>query len=96
MTEYQIKQKAKEICKQNKWLYYAPPKTRFQHSDIFNIADCLIWREEGIILVQLTTLSNLSARRRKIKKIMENISFSCPTQIWAYDKTRKVFKIENI
>ena len=95
-SESQIRQKFKEICRHNKWDYWFPIRTRWHREDIFNIGDVLISTKQGLKLIQLTTYSNISARRRKIKKILKKINLSCPIEIWGWNSKNKIFKIEII
>lgn len=96
MTERQIKQKFREVCKQNNWLVFFPPKTRWCSKDIFLIGDGITVSEKGLWLVQITSLSNLAARRNKILEIKKNtpILNYCPIKIYAYDKKNKEWKVE--
>jgi len=93
-TEKYITKKAIDICKKNKWEYYKPTRTRWQSQDIFLIGDLLLWRPEGLVLIQLTTAHNLSARRKKIKKVFEKIAMTCPMEIWAYNSKKREFRVE--
>jgi len=65
--------------------------------DIFNCFDLIIYSQYGIIyLVQITTLTNLSARR---KKILNYFGLTPPpphSEIWAWDKNKNEFKIEKL
>ena len=70
-------------------------KTKFHESDIFGIADLICSNKQGIKLIQLTTLSNVSARRKKINKVLEKMELGCPIEVWGMGKD-KTFKIVRI
>ena len=96
MKEAVIRKKFIDIAKKNGWLYYYPPRSMWQNKDIFEIGDVLIYRDKELALIQLTTKSNLSARRNKIHKIIQEMAkpFIVPVEVWAYDKKLKQFKVE--
>lgn len=98
MKEYQIRKEFKKIAKHNKWICWYPVRVRYHQCDIFTIADTICFTAEGIKLIQLTTTSNLSARRKKIKKFLKKILFDidCLIEVWAYDSQKHIFKIETI
>ena len=95
MKEALIRQKAISILEGKNYVCWYPPKVKWRkEGDIWGIGDLICTSENGIKLIQLTTLSNLSARRKKIKKALENINVSCLIEVWAYDKKKKQFKVE--
>ena len=97
MKEAAIRKKAVEILGKQGWAVWWPPKVKWRaEGDIFGIGDMIVSGKQGIKLIQLTTLSNLSARRKKIKKVLETMELSCLIEIWAYDKKKKVFKTEKL
>ena len=94
MKEKQIRDKAVEILKSQGWFCWWSPKAKWQETDVFGIGDILCSRKDSVKLIQVTTTSNLSARRKKIKKVLENMELGCLIEIWAYNKQKGKFKIE--
>jgi len=100
--EAEIRKKAVEILTNNKWVYWYPPKVRFKQNDIFGVFDILCCKKKAgdLKFIQLTTVSNLSARRKKIQnffkenKIGPGIVFAAKIEIWAWSKKKKEFKVE--
>jgi len=96
MKEAQIRKLAVEILTKQGYAVWWPPRVKYRaEGDIFGIADLIISNRQGIKLIQLTTLSNVSARRKKIQKALENMELGCPIEIWglAKDKTFKIIRI---
>ena len=94
MKEAIIRKKAVELLKKDKWVCWFPAKVKFQETDIFGVYDLVCVRKNRLKFIQLTTLSNLSARRKKIQNFLISNGVSIPSEIWAYDAKRKYFKIE--
>ncbi|MFH1180845.1 MAG: hypothetical protein V1705_00355 [bacterium] len=102
--EAEIRKKAVQILCEDKWAYWYPPKVRFKQNDIFGVFDMVCCKKTtgGLKFIQLTTVSNLSARRKKIQKffkenkIAPKAAFSAEVEIWAWSKKKKDFKIEMI
>lgn len=102
--EAEIRKKAVEILEQNKWTYWYPPKVRFKQNDIFGVFDmvCCKKRSGDLKFIQLTTVSNLSTRRKKIQnflkenKVNPKKSFGADIEIWAWAKKKREFKVEII
>lgn len=102
--ENEIRKKAVEILKKKKFLVWYPPKVKFKQNDIFGIFDLICWekRKGNLKFIQLTTLSNLSTRRKKIQNFLKKNKLNPKNrrkvriEIWAWSKTNKKFKIELI
>jgi hypothetical protein len=92
MKESAIRKLAIAELGQDGWHCWFAPKAKFRESDIFGIADLICSKSAGIKLIQLTTLSNVSARRKKIGKVLERMELGCLIEIWGYDKKKKIFK----
>ena len=90
-----IRKKFKAICEENKWAVWFPARVKFYENDIFGIADAIISTPYGIELIQLTTLSNMSARKKKIQKVLETKRITCIIEVWGLrkDGTFKIIKI---
>ncbi len=69
---------------------------RFKQNDIFGIIDVLALKRNKLRYIQLTTLSNLSLRRKKILNFFKENKVKLPVEIWSWSKKEKKFKIEKI
>ena len=98
MTEKQIRKEAtKTITKQNGICWFASKVKFKKESDIFSIWDGLvIYPPATLIPIQLTTIENIRAREKKIKKFLANREIEIFSQIWAWDKKQKRFRIFNV
>jgi len=99
MKEAVIRKKAIEILEKDGYITWYPPKVRWrQERDVFGMFDIIATYRNIIRFIQITTISNLSHRRKKIKKWMKenNIKWNYPPEIWAYHKKKKEFKIEKL
>ena len=97
MTEKEIKGRAIERLEKWEYAYWFPPKVKFYQQDIFGVFDLVAAHEADLILVQLTTKSNLSHRRKKIQKFFAENNVRLPLcYIWAWDEAGKDFYIEQV
>ena len=96
MKEALLRKKATHLLQSQGWVVWFPKKVKFQETDIFGIWDLFCIRGSKIRLIQLTTLSNLSARRKKIQNFLISNGVNIPSEIWAYDKKKRKFKIEKV
>lgn len=102
MKEAEIRKRAVKILTDEKWIHWYPPKVKFKQNDIFGVFDMVCCRKTtgNLKFIQLTTVSNLSTRRKKIEsflkksKIKSKASFGATMEIWAWSKRQKKFKIE--
>lgn len=100
--EAEIRKKAIQILESERWIYWYPPKVKFKQNDIFGAFDMVCCKKKigTIKFIQLTTVSNLSARRKKIQNFLKENrvaaqkSFAAGVEIWAWNKRHKKFKIE--
>ena len=96
-----IRKKAVAILTQTKWVSWYAPKVRFHETDIFGVFDLICWEKssKNLKFIQLTTLPNLSARRKKIQGFFKKNGIrqkSAQVEIWAWNSRQKSFKIEMI
>jgi len=96
MKEATIRKKAIELLTAKGWVCWFPKKVMFQETDIFGVFDLICARGSKIKLIQLTTLPNLSTRRRKIRRFLKEHSLKLKCEIWAYSKKTRRFKIEKL
>jgi len=93
MTEGQIRKEVIKKLKKEGWLYDYKPKTRFQHTDLFNCWDIVAIKEGKIKFIQFTSLPNIRTREKKIKDFLKKNNISIYSEIWGWDKKKKEFKI---
>ena len=91
-----IRKKVIAILTQAKWVCWYPPKVKFQQSDVFGIIDVLALRGREKKNIQITTLSNIPARRKKILTFFKTTNVELPVEIWGWNKKTKNFKKETV
>jgi len=100
-----IRKKAVTILEKEKWTVWWPAKVKFKQNDIFGAFDIVCCKKGAgnLKFIQLTTISNLSARRKKIQSFLKEnrinrpkIVFGAEAEIWAWSKNHKRFKIETV
>ncbi len=104
MRETEIRKKVVKILTDARWTYWYPPKVKYKQNDIFGTFDIICCEKVtgNLKFIQVTTLSNLSTRRKKIQnffrknKINSEIILNFGVEIWAWNKRNKTFKIELI
>jgi len=98
-----IRKKAIEILKKERWTTWWPAKVKFRQNDIFGAFDIICCKKGAgnLKFIQLTTASNLSTRRKKIRAFLKKnringpkIVFGAEIEIWAWSKKEKGFKTE--
>lgn len=100
--ESEIRKKAIQILEKQKWLIWWPARAIFKQNDIFGIFDLICFKKRvgNLKFIQLTTLSNLSTRRKKIKNFLKEHQLSrqssADIEIWGWNKRKKEFKVESI
>ena len=91
-----IRKKSIEILREEGWITWHPAKIRFKQNDIFGIIDLLAIKGRRQKNIQLTTLPNISTKRKKITNFLKKFKVELPVEIWAWDKKRKEFRKEKI
>lgn len=99
-----IRKKATKILEGGRWLVWRGPKIKFRQTDIFGAFDMICWQKGTgkLKFIQLTTLPNLSTRRKKIQnffkknKINRKSKNGIEAEIWGWSRKDKKFKIELI
>ena len=94
--ESQIRKKVVEILEKGNWIVWYPSKVKYQQNDIFGIIDLLAIKGKKKKNIQITTISNISARRKKIINFIKKSKVELHVEIWAWDQKKKIFKKENI
>jgi hypothetical protein len=96
MKEKTLRKKAIKKLEEEGYVYWYAPKVQFHSTDILTIADILAIKGKYLKFIQITTIENLAARRKKIKDFLENFKIEIPVEIWAWSKKEKCFKIEKV
>jgi len=94
--ETEIRKKAIEKLQTDGWITWFAPKVKFKQTDVFGIIDLLALKGKKKKNIQLTTLSNLSARRKKITGFLKKNKIEMTVEIWAWNGIKKQFKKEKI
>ena len=91
-----IRKKAVENLRKEGWITWFGPKIKFKQTDVFGIIDLIALKGGKQKNIQLTTLSNISTRRKKIISFLKKYKVKLPIEIWAWDSSKRFFKIEKI
>jgi hypothetical protein len=91
-----VRKKAIEILRKQGFICWFAPKVKYRITDIFGIADLLALRRKQRKNIQLTTLSNLSSKRKKIINFLKKHKVEFPVEIWAWNQKKKTFKKERV
>ena len=94
--EAQIRKKVVEILEKENWIVWYPSKVKYKQNDIFGIIDLLAIKGKKKKNIQITTISNISARRKKIINFIKKSKVELPVEIWAWNQKKKIFKKEKI
>jgi len=91
-----IRKKAIKILEDQGWVCWFAPKVKFRQTDVFGIIDLLALKGREKKNIQLTTLSNISSRRKKIMNFLKENGVEMTVEIWAWSQKKREFKKENI
>ena len=91
-----IRKKALKILKDNQWVVWYPSKVKYKQNDVFGIIDLLAVKGRRMKKIQLTTLPNISTKRKKIRNFLKEFKIKLTVEIWAWNSSKKIFKIEKI
>ena len=91
-----IRKKAIKELEEKGWITWFAPKTKFLKTDVFGIIDLLALKGKSKKNIQLTTLSNVSSRRKKITAFLKKFKVELPVEIWSWDQKNKNFRKEKI
>ena len=94
--EATIRKKAITELESKGWICWYPKKVKFHETDIMGVFDllCLHPDYQFTRYIQLTTFSNLSARRKKVGNFLKKHNLRIWAEIWAWHKGKKDFVIE--
>ena len=96
MREAEIRKKAIEILRREKWIVWYAPKVKFKQTDIFGIIDLLALKGRRRKNIQLTTLPNVAAKRKKITNFLKTFKVELPVEVWGWNHKKKEFRKEKI
>jgi len=96
MREAEIRKRAIEILRQEGWITWFPAKARFKQNDVFGVIDVLALKGKKQKNIQLTTLPNVSTKRKKITNFFKKFKVELPIEIWSWNKKKKEFRKEKI
>jgi hypothetical protein len=96
VKEAEIRKKAIEELQSDGWITWFAPKVKFKQTDVFGIIDLLALKGKNKKNIQLTTLSNVSTRRKKIANFLKKNKVQMTVEIWAWSKKKKQFKKERL
>jgi hypothetical protein len=90
------RKKAVQTLEKDGWVVWYPPKIRFKQTDVFGIIDVLALKGRQKKYIQLTTLPNVSAKRKKISGFFKKYKVELTVEIWCWDKKRRNFRKEKM
>ena len=95
MKEAIIRKKAIEILTKENYISWYPSPVRWKKEiDIFGVFDIVAVKHLKVPrFIQITTLSNISARKHKVLKVFNDVLPLMSIEIWGYDKKKKIFKV---
>ncbi|PIP25018.1 MAG: hypothetical protein COX34_00940 [Candidatus Nealsonbacteria bacterium CG23_combo_of_CG06-09_8_20_14_all_36_12] len=94
--ENYIRKKAIEELEGAGWITWFGPKIKFKQNDVFGIIDVLALKGKRQKNIQLTTLSNVSTKRKKITNFLKKNKVEMTVEIWGWNSKKKRFKREKI
>lgn len=95
MRESVIKKAVYTQLKKEGFYGWSAPKVKYQETDIFGIFDGVFVKDSEIRWIQWTTVGNIRAREKKIKKFFEEHKCFIPCEIFGMreDGTFKIIYI---
>ena len=87
-----LRKKAIEILQKQGFICWFAPKVKFHETDVFGIIDLLALKGRRQKNIQLTTLPNVSAKRKKITNFLKKYKVELPVEIWAWSGKKKKFQ----
>jgi len=94
MKEGLIRKKCLTLLKAGNWVAWYPYRVKYRKEiDIFGVFDIVAVKKDKTRFIQLTTLNNISARRRKVNKFLRKNKLKISAEVWGWDRKKKLFKI---
>jgi hypothetical protein len=96
--EADLRAKAEGMLRAEGFDVWHPPKPRFAYvnTDILGTFDILAVRGHLVYFIQLTTVSNLAARRKKVLTYLRQKDVEIDAFVWAWHEAKQSFKIEQV
>ncbi len=91
-----IRKKAINELESKGWVVWFAPKVKFLKTDVFGIIDLLALKGKNKKNIQLTTLPNVSTKRKKITAFLKKFNVELPVEIWSWDKKNRIFRKETV
>lgn len=91
-----IRRKVIDILEKEYWITWYPGKVRYKQNDVFGVIDLLAAKKKQRKNIQITTTANLSVRRKKIKNFLKQSKIEMIIEIWAWNSSKRIFKIEKV
>ena len=93
MKEALIRKKVITELEKKDFTCWFPKKVKFQETDVFGVFDVLAIKGRKVRWVQLTTITNIKAREKKVLDFLRKTKSLIVGEIWGYDKKKRIFKI---
>ncbi len=94
--EAEIRKRAIQFLEDRGWICWFAPKVKFHKTDVFGIIDLLALKGRRQKNIQITTLPNVSAKRKKITNFLKKYKVELPVEIWAWGGKKRKFKKERV
>ena len=94
--ETKIRKEAIQILNRKGWITWFPSRAIYKQNDVFGIIDLLAVKGRRMKKIQLTTLPNISVKRKKITNFLKKNKVQMTVEIWAWSSKKKQFKKEKI
>lgn len=86
-----------ELTKQGYVVWWAHHVRYAVEQDIFGVFDaCCLKSGEFPRFIQITSKSNISARKKKIEQFFRKHGVECWAEVWGFDDKTKTFKIVDV
>ena len=97
MKESLIRKKAIEVLEKDGYRVWYPPRVKWiKEGDIFGVFDLICCRKSSIKFIQLTSLSNIRAREKKILAFLKPNKIKLNSEVWGYNQKKRKFKIVKV
>ena len=94
MTESELRRKAKIKIIEDRGVPWFAPRVKWIECDIWGVYDAIVlYPPVTIVPIQITTIGNVRAREKKIKSFLRRVKALIYSEIWAYDKKKKRFRM---
>jgi len=84
-----IRKHARELLESDGWITWCPPNVKYAETDIFGVFDCITVKDSELRFIQWTSISNISARKKKIMKFFNENNVFIPCEVWGHKKGKE-------